>query len=36
VTLRIRAAKGLTLAQVESTPATRVAEHEPTNAKVVG
>jgi hypothetical protein len=36
VTLRIRAAKGLTLAQVESMPATRVAEHEPANAKVVG
>jgi hypothetical protein len=36
VTLRIRAAKGLTLAQVEATPATRVAEHEPANAKVVG
>jgi hypothetical protein len=36
VTLRIRASKGLTLAQVESTPATRVAEHEPANATVVG
>ena len=36
VTLRIRASKGLTLAQVESTPAVRVAEHEPANAKVVG
>jgi hypothetical protein len=36
ITLRIRAAKGLTLSQVESTPATRVAEHEPSNAKVVG
>jgi hypothetical protein len=36
VTLRVRASKGLTLAQVESTPATRVAEHEPANATVVG
>ena len=32
VTVRIRAAKGSTLAQVESTPAARVAEHEPANA----
>jgi hypothetical protein len=36
VTLRLRASKGLTLAQVEATPATRVAEHEPATAKVVG
>lgn len=36
ITIRIRAAKHLTLAQVESTPATRVAEHEPANATVVG
>jgi hypothetical protein len=36
ITLRIRASKGLTLAQIESTPATRVAEHEPANATVVG
>jgi len=36
VTLRTRASKGLTLAQVEATPATRVAEHEPATAKVVG
>jgi hypothetical protein len=33
VTLRVRAAKGFTLAQVEATAATRVAEHEPANAK---
>jgi hypothetical protein len=33
VTLRVRAAKGSTLSQVESTPAARVAEHEPANAK---
>ena len=33
VTVRIRAAKGSTLAQVESTPAARVADHEPANAK---
>jgi len=36
VTVRIRAAKGSTLAQVEATAAARVAEHEPANAKVVG
>jgi hypothetical protein len=36
ISVRIRAAKGSTLGQVESTPAARVAEHEPANAKVVG
>jgi hypothetical protein len=36
ITIRIRAAKHLTLAQVEATQAARVAEHEPANAKVVG
>jgi hypothetical protein len=36
VTLRVRAAKGSSLGVVESTAATRVAEHEPANAKVVG
>jgi hypothetical protein len=36
VTVRIRAAKGSTLGQVEATAANRVAEHEPANAKVVG
>ena len=33
VTVRIRAPRGSTLAQVEATPAARIAEHEPTSTE---
>jgi hypothetical protein len=34
--VRVRAAKGSTLAQVEATPAAHVGEHEPAATKVAG
>src|SRR5438067_2332420 len=34
VTVRIRAPRGLTLAQVESTPAVHIGEHEPPNTAI--
>jgi hypothetical protein len=36
ITVRIRAPRGSTLAQVESTPARHVGEHEPANATATG
>ena len=36
VTVRIRAPRGSTLAQVESTPAVHIGEHEPANTTITG